>query len=133
MYTRSDLRRLYNISVTELDTLERQGIVRPTVTRKSGETLPVLYSPVDAAVAGAAAAAGKVGIRGRRLARFAEQLAARRNRLRPGWSGWAVFDGEGVDLEPDGVDLASVTGRFPSRLSLLLVPVDVPDPSEADR
>jgi hypothetical protein len=126
MYTRTQMRTLLSMTATELDTLERQAIVSPTVQRSAGDTRPAYYSPVDVAVVAAAVAAGRLGVRGRNLARFTELLATRRKRLTPGWSGWAAWDGEAVELLAEAADVGRVTAGFASPAALLLIPIEVP-------
>jgi hypothetical protein len=103
-WTRARLCAGAGISPHTLDTLERQHIAVPTVGRASGDTRPVSYDPVDAAVTVAAWRAYRLGVRGRELRRFADHLRARRDRLTPGWSGLVVYDGSGVDLLPHRFD-----------------------------
>jgi hypothetical protein len=98
--TRAELCARANIAARTLDTLERQSIAVPTVGRSPGDTRPVRYDPVDAAVTVAAVHAHHLGVKGTPLRLFADQLRSRRSRLAGGWSGLAVFDGTSVDLLP---------------------------------
>ena len=125
--TRAELCSALGCSPTELDTLERQKIIWPSVGRVKGDTRPVLFSPIDGALASVALRASRLGIKGRHLTALMDKLRTRQARLGPGWRGWAVFDDAGIDLVDVDADVGRFVRSFRDPTSLLFLPITIPD------
>jgi hypothetical protein len=125
-YTRTDLCERFKTTTTELDTLERQGILVPTRPGSAGRGKPALYSETGVAIAGAIIQVGRLGLRGRFLGHFAELMRGIEPRLRPGWSGLVAYDGGSVALLGDAGDIPEFMTGYRSPTGLILIPIDIP-------
>lgn len=126
LLTRAELLALTGASSKDLDTLERQDICRPTQRRSGGDTRPVVYDLVEAGLVTMALHAATLGVRGKRLGELLELVRIRRSRLTENWSGMVVFDGAGVDLVPDGVDISAWLQATPPPKATLILHLRVP-------
>jgi hypothetical protein len=128
-YTRAQVEEDLGLTATELDTFERAGVLGAEQRRRRGDTRPVLYSTSDLAVGRFAMAAHRLGIRGEQLRRLSDAVRLKRKRLRPGWTGLVVVDGDGdVELLDDPSGLADYLRRYPVAVaSLLVTALTVPD------
>ncbi len=123
MRSRRALREALGATPTELDTLERQGVIGASHRGPDGRV--GLYDEVDTALAGLALQGFRIGVRGRALANFVQAARARAPRLAPGWNGWVAFDGAAVELCATPADLASVVSSYRSPTALVIVPLQV--------
>jgi hypothetical protein len=128
-YTRAQVEADLGLTTTELDTFERAGVLGAERRRNRGDTRPVLFSTSDLAVGRFAMAAHRLGVRGEQLHRLSDALRLKRKRLRPGWSGLIVIDGDGdVELFDDPSGLVDYLRTYPVPVaSLLVTTLTVPD------
>jgi len=121
--SRRELREMLGASPTELDTLERQGVVVPSHRGPDGRT--GMYDEIDCSLATVALHGFRIGIRGRALARLVAASRDRAPRLAPGWAGWFAFDGAVVELCRTTSELAELVSSYHSPTALVVVPVNV--------
>src|SRR3954468_15876491 len=127
-YTRAQVEDDLRLTATELETFERAGVLGAEQRRRRGDTRPVLYSTSDLAVGRFAMAAHRLGVRGEQLRRLRDALRLKRKRMRPGWHGLVVIDGDGdVELLDDPSGLADYLRAYPLQVaSLLVITLSVP-------
>lgn len=126
-FTRAQVEEDLGLTANERDTFERAGIIGATERRVRGDTRPVLYSATDLALARAAMAAHRLGVRGEALRHLVAAIQPKRGRLVPGWSGFAIVDaGLDVDLVPVGVDVGALIASRGTQPALLVLHLTVP-------
>lgn len=122
-FTRAQVEAALRLSAGEREALERSGVLVASGRRAPGDTRPVLYSQEDMAVAQAAVAAQRLGLRGEQLRRVADAVRLKQRRFAPGWVGFVLVDDAGDVELSTAHELTAALAAYPPTSPVLVLPV----------